>query len=70
MIPCNAPYAALDMDYVARALGLDRNRLRQRLHKLKAAYGLGGADRVTICLDNELVYVSASEDEIGDLNDP
>jgi hypothetical protein len=58
------------MRYVARALGVDRNLLRQRLHKLKAVYGLGGAERVTICLDNGLVYVSASEDEIGDLYDP
>jgi hypothetical protein len=57
------------MAFVANRLGLDERVIGKRLHKLKDAWGLGGADRVTICLDDGLVYVSDSEDEIGDLHD-
>jgi hypothetical protein len=71
MIPCNNAYGPkdLDMGYAANRLGLDEWVIRKRLHKLKDVWGLGGADRVTICLHDGLVYVSDSEDEIGDLHD-
>ena len=69
MIPCHEPYDGFNMAYVARRLKLERNLLRERLHKLKFAYGLEGADRTIICLDDGLVYDAMSEDEIGDLND-
>ena len=58
------------MRFLESRTGLGRNELRLRLHKLKAAWGLKERDRVTICLDDGLVYVSASGDEIGSLHDP
>ena len=71
-IPCNQTHgpARLDLAWVASQLGLDEKLIGKRLHKLKAVWGLRGADHVTICLDNGFVYVTASEDEIGDLHDP
>jgi hypothetical protein len=72
VIPCNRPHgpASLDLAYIANRIGLDERVIGKRLHKLKQAWGLRGSDKVTICLDNGLVYVSASEEKIGDLNDP
>ena len=69
-IPCNRRYTLPQPDWtwLAREFGLDSRLLRNRVHKLKQAYGMGGADLVIICLDDGLVYEAASEDEIGDIH--
>jgi hypothetical protein len=39
---------------VSRALGIERSRLRQALHRIKRTQGLKGADRVTIWNDGSV----------------
>ena len=70
LIPCNRPYShpKPDWGWLAGQIGLEARLIRNRLHKLKDAYGLGGADNVIICLDNGILYDAASGNDIGDLH--
>jgi len=52
---------------VAQQLGIERSTLGDRLHKIKAASGLGGADHVRIYDDG--MVVDANGEEIGNLYD-
>lgn len=71
VLPCDDLYDIIPLDraFVSRRLGIKEYEITKRLHKLKKLARLRGADRVTICLDDGEVYVSASEEHIGCLYD-
>jgi hypothetical protein len=54
-------------NWVAARLGMDRRSLGNRLHAIKRAKGLGGADRVSI--EEDGTVREGCGEEIGNLHD-
>jgi len=52
---------------VSRALGIERQQLRQALHRIKRAQGLKGADRVTIW--NDGLVTDPQDNVLGNVYD-
>lgn len=57
------------VDDAAKALKIDRNVIRERIHQIKRDGRLGGADHVGIDIKSGRVYNGRTGEHIGDLLD-